>query len=160
MQKTNKIIRYLFLQNLPYLYLVIGVLFPSFLTYGKAHFAFPLLFFWSLCAPNRLPCVSIIVMSLVQDILLDYYLGSHGIIYAVFMGILLYQRFFLYKRSFYLKWTVFSILLLVMEIVKLFFFTRSGSYFFYSLLIPIVSFPLMSERVQLSLISMLRNHVK
>lgn len=145
-------------------YLWLSLVLPSFLTLGKIHFVFPVIFVWALLSPYHLPWISLLLGGLIQDILLEYPLGCHSLMYSVFLCLVLSQKQSIHKRSFTLRWTVLGIFILVCEGGKLLFLSKQLHMpdiieaLFYSFLIPWFSFPLFIEKIQGALLGFIKRH--
>jgi cell shape-determining protein MreD len=138
-------------------YLWLALLVPSFLSFGKIHFVYSVLFLWALICPQNLPILSLICGGAVQDILLKYPLGSHSLVYGFFLLGVISQKPYIHKRSFILRWTAFGLFLLICEGGRIFCLQKTHNLLevmeglFYTVLIPWVSFPLIVEPLQKAL---------
>lgn len=141
------------------------LLVPSFFTFGKIHFVLPVLYAWALRFPQRLPWLVLLVGGAFQDILLELPWGAHGAFYSVFLYTVISQRPSLYNRSFILRWTAFGVILTLTQGGLIVFLSLIGKQglltetFVYNILIPWLSFPLLSQITHTYLLGLLKHYV-
>lgn len=140
------------------------LLIPSFLTCGKIYFVFPVLFLWALMVPHKLPWLALLIGGVIQDTLLELPWGCHGIVYSLFLSIVLSQRPTLHNRSFLLRWTIFGIILSFCQSVMFAILHYNGQLSdllepcLYGIVIPWFSFPLLIQTTQNALMEHSKPH--
>ena len=78
---------------------------------GQSHSVFIILplFMSILFEEDNLPYISLLAISLLQDVSQGFILGMHALLYTLYTIFLASQRRFLFKRSFFVIWIVFSL---------------------------------------------------
>lgn len=116
----------------------------------KPIFLLIVIFYWSVYRPTILPPVLIFIIGLVQDLIYEYPLGLHSILYLCVYFLITRQRIYLMGQSYLNLWFFFSLTILsFVSIEWLFFSVRyfqifGGTSLFFSALITIFLYPIVS----------------
>lgn len=111
-------------------------------------FNLAILFYWAIYRPTSIPLSVIMFVGLFMDTITGSFLGLNAFIYLLIWVLLIYQRRYLYNKTFLLSWSVFSIVAILSAVLKTLTlsFSPYGSFealhFFVELFATIVSGPL------------------
>lgn len=137
---------------LPLMTLIASFLFTLFFLYPLSSivpdFSLAILFYWAIYRPTSLPLSIIFFVGLFMDALSGCFLGLHAFVYILIWVLLIYQRRYLFNKTFLLNWSVFGCVALIASIVEATaasiapYESFDGLHFFVELFATIVSGPL------------------
>jgi rod shape-determining protein MreD len=114
------------------------------------YFVLIIIYYWAIYRPNIMPTIFVFVLGIVFDLVLNYPLGIHAILFIAASLLIKRQRLFFLGQSYIIVWIGFAFSCLATLIVEyLFFFLLSGTFsslrsLFGSLIITILFFPLVT----------------
>jgi len=107
-------------------------------------------FYWSIYRPSMIPLIVSFLLGVIQDLVYEYPVGLHAILYTSFSVALRHQRIFLMGQTYLILWLFFALCCLVYGFLEWSFFSIRYWDFFdlgpliSSVLITIFLYPLMN----------------
>jgi len=94
----------------------------SFLDHASAIYPnlfYIVLFFWTLRRPDVYPLILVVLVGVLQDLLYDDWLGLNIFCNVLIYAVLMIYRRFLLGRSFQFTWSLFTVLVILVESLRL-----------------------------------------
>jgi rod shape-determining protein MreD len=116
----------------------------------KPFFFLMAIFYWGIYRPTITPLFFIFILGLVQDLVLEYPVGLHSILYISLFMLVRYQRLFLMGQAYHILWLFFGLFCAGYALLQWLFFSLRYLQFFdftsllYSVFITIFLYPLIN----------------